>query len=627
MCGIYGYFDRSGSSLAAQALAAMDASLVHRGPDDSGVFEAKGVAIGNRRLSIIDIAGGHQPFVSDDGKIALVQNGEIFNHVELRAELQRQGVRFHTDHSDTEVLLRLYEREGLDFLPRLNGMFAIAIFDARNPDLPTLHLVRDRIGVKPLFVQDDGSRALFGSEIKALLAAQPGKPTLDLPALQHYLAYNYVPPPFTLFAGVRHVMPGTVLSLTSTGSTTRRWWSLAEQQPAAQHFSAWQDNFLALLDDAVRLRLRADVPFGAFLSGGVDSSTVVALMARHMGAPAAGPSPAPPPRESRELGAARRSLGREPVRSFCIGFPDPRFDESPFARDAAQRFGATHREQIVQPDMLDDWANVLWHCDQPHGDASFMPTLKVSELAVQDVKVVLTGDGGDELFAGYDKYAGFMADPALRGLPAADFARQYVEHTGLFGAQARAALFQPWLRRKLADVDSVRDVAAPWFEQAAHFDRVNQMLFLDMMLLLPGNNLVKPDRMGMAVSLEARTPFLDWRMMEFAFRAEGGTKLHNGDKKHWFKRAVEPLIGADLAHRKKQMFTVPIGDWFRDARKQWLHDLLFAPNALGARLFDMAQVRKLFDDHVSGGANHTRELRALAALELWARRFEPQLPD
>ena len=599
MCGIYGFFDRSARSLSEQPLAAMDTSLIHRGPDDSGTFTAPGVAIGNRRLSIIDIAGGHQPFVSDDGRIALVQNGEIFNHVELRAEAQRQGVRFQSDHSDTEVLLRLFEREGLAFLPRLNGMFAIAIWDGRDPERPRLHLVRDRIGVKPLFVHDDGQGILFGSEIKAVLAALPGRSALDLPALQHYLAYNYVPPPFTLFEGIRHVMPGTVLTVDGTGSHTHRWWSLSEQTPTPQNFTAWQEAFLALLDDAVRLRLRADVPFGAFLSGGVDSSSVVALMARHM---------------------------REPARTFCIGFPDPRFDESPYAREAAQRFGTTHRERIVQPDMLDDWGRVLWHCDQPHGDASFMPTREVSRLAVQDVKVVLTGDGGDELFAGYDKYASFQADTALRDLPAADFARHYVEHTGLFGEQARAALFQPWLRQKLADVDSVRDVAAPWFEQAAHFDRVNQMLFLDMMLLLPGNNLVKPDRMGMSVSLEARTPFLDWRMMEFAFRASGDTKLKDGDKKHWFKRAVEPLIGADLAHRKKQMFTVPIGEWFRGPRKAWLADLLFAPTALGAQLFNADTVRKLFDDHVSGAANHTRELRALAALELWAQQFEPMLP-
>lgn len=598
MCGIYGYFDRRGRALDPAALAAADASLVHRGPDDSGVFTAPAAAIANRRLSIIDIAGGHQPFVSADGRIALVQNGEIFNYVELRDALLAQGVRFTSDHSDTEVLLRLYEREGLDFLPRLNGMFAIAIHDARDPARPVLHLVRDRVGVKPLYVRDDGDRVLFGSEIKAVLACMDTRPAVDLPALQHYLAYNYVPPPFTLFAGIRHLEPGCVLSVDRDGARQRRWWDLAEQREQAQDFDAWSEAFLATLDDAVRLRMRADVPFGAFLSGGVDSSSVVALMARHQ---------------------------KEAVRSFCIGFPDPRFDESPYAREAARRFGATHRERVVEPDMLDCWADAIWHCDQPHGDASFMPTLEVSRLAAAEVKVVLTGDGGDELFAGYDKYASFMADPALAALPDGQFLRHFVEHTGLFGAAARGALFQPWLKTRLAGVDSVADVAAPWLARAGHFDRVNQMLYLDMMLLLPGNNLVKPDRMGMAVSLEARTPFLDWRMMELAFRSPGDTKLRDGDKKHWFKRAVEPLIGADLAHRKKQMFTVPIGEWFRGARKAWLHDLLFAPDAIGARLFQPDEVRRLFDRHVDGSANHTRELRALAALELWARRFQPVL--
>ncbi len=596
MCGIYGYFDRSGAELGPGILHAMDASLRHRGPDDTGAWQGPGAALGNRRLSVIDIAGGHQPFVSDDGRIVLVQNGEIFNHVELRRELQAQGVRFASDHSDTEVLLRLYEREGLGFLPRLNGMFAFAVLDRRDPAASRLHLVRDRVGVKPLYVRDDGRRLLFGSEIKALLPALDQRPRLDLAALQHYLAYNYVPPPWTLFDGVRHVEPGCVLSVDARGARSRRWWSLAEQQPRDMAFDAWQGEFLDLLDDAVRLRLRADVPFGAFLSGGVDSSTVVALMARHVG---------------------------EPVRSFCIGFDDPRFDESAHAREAAARFGTEHRERVVRPDLLDDWPDALWHCDQPHGDASFLPTLEVARLAAREVKVVLTGDGGDELFAGYDKYAALLADPALDSLDTAGFARALVERGGLFGTQAREQLLQPWLRRRLRDVDSVRDVAEPWLRQVRHFDRVNQMLFLDMMLLLPGNNLVKPDRMGMAVSLEARTPFLDWRMMELAFRSPGSTKLVNGDKKHWFKRAVQPLIGEQLAFRRKQMFTVPIGEWFRGPRKAWLHELLFAPDALAARLFDAQHLRTLFERHADGSANHTRELRALAALEIWARRFQP----
>ena len=600
MCGIYGYFDRAGGELDARVLQAMDASLRHRGPDDTGAWGMPGAAIGNRRLSIIDIAGGHQPFVSDDGRIALVQNGEIFNHVELRQELQRQGVRFASDHSDTEVLLRLYEREGLEFLPRLNGMFAIAIVDLRDPGGPRLHLVRDRIGIKPLYLHDDGTRLVFGSEIKALLPALPGVPRLDLAALQYYLSYNYVPPPWTLFDGVRHVEPGCALSVDARGSRLRRWWNLAEQQPREWQFGAWQQQLLDLLDDAVRLRLRADVPFGAFLSGGVDSSTVVALMARHVG---------------------------EPVRSYCIGFDDPRFDESPYAREAALRFGTRHRERLVQPDLLDDWPQALWHCDQPHGDASFLPTLEVARLAAQEVKVVLTGDGGDELFAGYDKYASLLADPALAGLGEPAFARLLVERFGLFGEDARGQLLQPWLRHRLREVDSVRDVAEPWLRQVGHFDRVNQMLFLDMMLLLPGNNLVKPDRMGMAMSLEARTPLLDYRVMELAFRSPGTTKLADGDKKHWFKRAVQPLIGEQLAQRRKQMFTVPVGEWFRGQRKAWLHDLLFADDALAARLFDRTFVRQLFDRHVDGSANHTRELRALAALEVWARRIAVQVDD
>ena len=598
MCGIYGYFNRQGLSVDTSVLARMDASLIHRGPDDNGCFAATGVALGNRRLAIIDVKGGHQPFISSDGRIVLVQNGEIFNHIELRAELQRQGVAFATDHSDTEVLLRLYEREGLGFLPRLNGMFAIAIYDSRDVNNPLVHLVRDRIGVKPLYVHDDSTQVLFGSEIKAILQALPAHPRMDLPALQHYLAYNYVPPPFTLFAGIRHVPPGTVLTLSRQGRQERRWWSLATQRENVQQFSAWQEEFVDLLDDAVRVRLRADVPFGAFLSGGVDSSTVVALMARH---------------------------AREPVRTFCIGFADARFDESPYARQAAQRFHTSHQEHVVSPDLLDAWPDVLWHLDQPHGDASFMPTREVARLAAKEVKVVLTGDGGDELFAGYDKYSSFLANPVLQRLPDADFGHAFIEHTGLFTASRRDALFQPWLRTRLAGIDSVQDVAAPWLDQAQHFDRINQMLFLDMMLLLPGNNLVKPDRMGMAASLEARTPFLDCRMMEFAFRSGGATKLHRGDKKHWFKRAVEPLIGSDLAHRKKQMFTVPIGEWFRGPRRQWLHDLLFAQKALSARLFEPSQVRKLFDDHVAGSANYTRELRALAALELWAQRVQPEI--
>jgi len=589
MCGIFGYWNRQRQDLSGATLNAMANALKHRGPDDEGIRHQprRGVAIGNRRLSIIDLGGGHQPFVSDDGLIAVVQNGEIFNHVELAVELRTQGVRLDT-HSDTEVILRLYEREGIACLRRLNGMFAIAIDDARED---ALYLTRDRIGVKPLYVHDDGQRMVFGSELKALWPALTRKPGMDLEAIHHYLTFNYVPAPWTAFEGVRHVMPGTWQRYTRSGGVqTQRWWSLADQREQDHDFDAWAEEFMALLDDATRIRLRADVPFGAFLSGGVDSSTIVGLMARHV---------------------------KEPVKTFCIGFEDPRYDESAYAAQAAQRFCCKHTAEVAELNMLDRWPMVLYHLDQPHGDASFMPTLRVSELAAKHVKVVLTGDGGDELFAGYDKYAQFFARPDTLSLSQTDFKRSYFDSISLFSPKAKAALYRPEVRARLAGVDSFSEAAAPWFEEARHFDRINQALYLDMQLLLSGNNLVKPDRMGMAVSIEARTPFLDWRMMEFAFRSRGATKLSaQGDKKHWFKRAAVPLIGEDLAYRKKQMFTVPIGDWFKGGLHGWLRQTLTGSEVIG-QLFEPVVVNRMLDQHRDSSGNFTRELRALAALALW----------
>jgi len=337
--------------------------------------------------------------------------------------------------------------------------------------------------------------------------------------------------------------------------------------------------------------LRADVPFGAFLSGGVDSSTIVGLMARHV---------------------------REPVKTFCIGFEDSRYDESAFALQAAQRFGCDHTMEVAELNMLAQWPRALHHLDQPHGDASFMPTLRVSELAAKQVKVVLTGDGGDELFAGYDKYAQFFARPDALTLPQTAFERSYFDSISLFTPKAKTALYRPEVRAQLAGVDSFTAAAQPWFEEACHFDRINQALYLDMQLLLSGNNLVKPDRMGMAASIEARTPFLDWRMMQFAFRSRGATKLSaRGDKKHWLKRAAAPLIGNELAYRKKQMFTVPIGDWFQGELHGWLRQTLQGSEVIG-RLFDPTILGCMLDRHRDGQGNFTRELRALAALEIWS---------
>lgn len=583
MCGIFGYFDRSGVSVREEVLRAAGRAIEHRGPDDHGVFATDCVALGNQRLSIIDIARGHQPFISDDGQIIVVQNGEIFNHVELARGLAQSGYPCRT-HSDTETLLRLYEREGIDFLHRLNGMFAIAILDQREG---ALYLARDRVGVKPLYFHDNGRRLVFGSELKAMMPIMGRSPDLDVESLHHYLTFNYVPPPFTIRQDIRHLMPGTAMKVTRDGTTTWRWWDLSEIAPQHDRPEAdWIEEFNAILADSVRLRMRSDVPFGAFLSGGVDSSTVVGLMAR------------------------QRS---EPIKTFCIGFDDPRYDEAPFAQAAADRFSTDHVMERVAPDMLDLWPMAIHHCDQPHGDVSFLPTYRVSQLAAAHVKVVLTGDGGDELFAGYDKYRDFFAAPDVFESSDDQFRRRYFDSISLFGHDAKLGLYQSATRTAMAEVNSF-DLAQHWFDQVPHQDRINQALYLDTQLLLSGNNLVKPDRMGMAVSIEARTPFLDYRMMEFAFKMPGELKLRDGVTKYLYKKAVAPMIGEELAYRKKQMFTVPVGEWFKGRLSGYcsthIEHLLQSSS-----YFEAAPMRKLLKDHVSGEANNTRELRAVIAVD------------
>lgn len=586
MCGIFGYFDREGGSLAPERLQSMGHAIRHRGPDDQGVFTAPGVALGNQRLSIIDLSGGHQPFVSDDGQIAVVQNGEIFNHIELAAELASKGYPCRT-HSDTEVLLRLYESEGIGFLHKLNGMFAIAIFDAREQ---AVYLARDRIGVKPLYVHDNGKQVSFSSEIKSLTRAGLIAQEMDEVAFHHFLTFNYVPAPHTMYRGVRHLMPGTIMKITRQSTTSSRWWNLADVAPVhGRSENDWIEEFNAILDDAVRLRLRCDVPFGAFLSGGVDSSTVVGLMARHIG---------------------------DPVKTFCIGFEDPRYDEACFAQAAADRFGTDHTMQRVAPDMLDLWPMATYHCDQPHGDVSFLPTYRVAELAAKHVKVVLTGDGADELFAGYDKYRTFFAAPDVHRQSDEAFRRAYFDSISLFTADAKRRLYSTGMARRVEGIDSF-DVARPYFEEVRHQDRINQALYLDMQLLLSGNNLVKPDRMGMAVSLEARTPFLDYRMMEFAFRMPGELKLKDGVTKYLYKKAVAPLIGGELAYRKKQMFTVPVGEWFKTDRSDYCREQLRQLERKLPETLDVSAVDTLADEHIGGHADRTRELRALIATKHW----------
>ena len=589
MCGIFGYVDTNNNRILDETLQCMGESIQHRGPDGQGCYhdESHAIALGNQRLAILDIEHGQQPFISDDNNIVVVQNGEIFNHVELAQELAEDGY-FCKTHCDTEVILRLYERDGIDFVSKLNGMFAIAIYDKTQS---AVFLIRDRVGEKPLYFFNNTTQTVFASEIKAILKAVK-QPELDYQALNNFLAFNYVPPPLTIFENIKHVMPGHWLRITTQGIEENCWWDITKIITVNKTELEWIEEFNSILADAVKIRLRADVPFGAFLSGGVDSSTVVGLMSQNL---------------------------KQPVKTFSIGFNDPRYDESPFAQAAAERFNTNHTLQIVDPNLIDLWPMATYHCDQPHGDVSFLPTYKVAQLASEHVKMVLTGDGADELFAGYDKYKTFFAED-ISGLSNEDFQEKYTNNISLFDTEERKKLLSPESLKRI-DTFNTNEIIRPFFSKVENMDRINQALYIDTVLLLSGNNLVKPDRMGMAVSIENRSPFLDYRMIELAFSMPGTLKLNDGETKYIYKKAVAPLIGDELTYRKKQMFTVPVGDWFKGDLAELCQDLLCSDRATSRNIFDYDYVCSLYKDHCCGKKNNTREIRALMAIEIWFRNF------
>ena len=586
MCGVAGVYDRSGEPVSEEFLHRLIAPLRHRGPDDTGVHITDHVGLGNQRLAILDIESGHQPFVSDGGDVVVVHNGEIYNFVELAAECKTRGNPCAT-HCDTEVLLRLYQLEGLRFLSKLNGMFASAIYDRAKDEL---YLIRDRLGIKPLYIVERGPSIWFSSEIKSFLKAEL-PPRLDSVALVDFLLHNYTPPPRTMFEGVTHVLPGHVVTIDRSGIRSETWWTCpSTTQTSKMTRSDWHTQFLELLEDAVRLRLRSDVPVGAFLSGGVDSSSVVGMMHRLRG-----------PR----------------MKTFSIGFEDRRFDETRWSELAAERFQTEHYSELFEPSEISQWIRAIYHCDQPHGDVSFIPTLRLSALASSEVKVVLTGDGGDELFGGYDKYVHFLG----RERDSSTLVEDFVRETAVFEIEQMRLLLVPELRSVLTDHDPLT-TARTAQAGAEALDPVNQLLYFDVVNLLPGNNLVKPDRMGMAHSLEARTPFLDYRLVEFAFtQTPGDWKVSGQVTKKELKEAVRGLIGDELTYRRKQMFTVPVGEWLKGSLTHLLDNFLLGADAATREIFEGSIVRRMVDDHRCGRRNLTRELRALLAVEIWMRMF------
>jgi len=628
MCGIAGvlYADRERPAEHA-ILKAMGDAIAHRGPDAEGYHAERGVGLVHRRLSIIDLSGGDQPIGNEDGSIQVVFNGEIYNFHELRAALEAQGHRFRTN-SDTEVLVHLYEECGERLVERLRGMFTFALWDSNNR---RLLLARDRLGIKPLYVYRDAEKLVFGSEVKAILAHPRIDRTLCLDALDHYLAFGMVPGQHSIFERIEKLPPAHVLVATAGDSTQapKRYWQL-QFQPRQRSLAEWQEAIRAKLSETVRLHMIADVPVGAFLSGGVDSSIIVALAARSTS---------------------------EPLQTFSMGFHEQQFSELPFAKEVAQQFGTRHTEEIVTPqaiELLDDLAH---YYDEPFADASAVPTLLVSRLASRRVKVVLTGDGGDEAFGGYARYAHDLREAAVRrrlprwfrqrvlGLlgrlyPKADWLPRRLRAKTAFtnlsmsesGAYANTlAVGRPDLRRRLLSADVRARLAGPTPETlveqayerglADSDDPLTGMLAADVATVLPDDFLVKVDRASMACGLEVRPPLLDHEFLELAASIPSEWKVRHGETKWIFKKTYQHDVPAAVTARKKQGFEIPIDSWLRGPLQEVFREAVLAKRAPLRDLVDTAAVQKLYRAHRARTGRHGNVLWSLLILAKWAERY------
>jgi len=638
MCGICGavWTDASGA-LAADSLKAMMDRLVHRGPDDAGSYRDNHAALGFRRLAIIDVAGGHQPLSNEDGTIWTVFNGEIYNYPALRRRLEAKGHVLRS-HGDTETLVHLYEDEGTRMFSLLRGMFALAIWDARRR---TLVLARDRLGQKPLVYRHDGSQLIFASELKALLAL-PGSAVrrrLDPIALDHYLSYGYVAHPRTILAGTSKLPPAHYAVWHDGALAVERYWhpewNLERDRPVEEDV----EELRATLGDAVREQMISEVPLGAFLSGGIDSTIIAGLM---------------------------QQVSSRPVKTFAIGFPDPAYDETRYAELAARHLGTEHRTFIVEPKAWETLPELAWQFDEPFADSSALPTWYVSRETRRDVTVALTGDAGDELFGGYDRYRALaltelfqrlpsvsrrlLGGTMVRVLPRAARSKtrlrrlqrlfehinepaeaRYLGWMTTFDEAARMALYSGAQLDVLAsattalpdqsEADPASDLTAA-FAAAGRRDQVTRAMVADLLTYLPGDLLVKVDLASMAHSLECRGPFLDHRVVELAMAMPLDRKiqLRSGRSKVVLKRAFSDLLPPPIKTRPKMGFGVPISRWFRKELKDEVRDVLLDPVCLDRGLFRPEAIENLVYEHIDGKREHSYRLWALLMLELWFRR-------
>jgi asparagine synthase (glutamine-hydrolysing) len=619
MCGICGIVSND-SRVERETVERMSEALVHRGPDsDDAVFDGM-AALAARRLAIIDLETGDQPIANEDRTIHVVQNGEIYNYRELREELQAAGHRFRS-RGDTEVLVHLYEEHGLQFAERLRGMFAIAIWDRPRRRLV---LVRDRFGIKPLYYHVADGTLAFASELKALLRLPAFSRELDLDALEAYLAFSFVPGPLTIFRAAKKLSPGTVLVWEDGEIRLERY---ARPRPVPAVSTRWEDENEAAeelrrrLADSVRAHLIADVPVGVLLSGGIDSCTLAAL-------------------------AALETPGK--VSTFTIGFDEPGFDERDRARPLAQRYETDHHELVARPNAIELLPTLAETFDEPFADAGAIPTYIVSRLARQHLKVVLSGEGGDELFGGYNYYTGHLLAPRFRAaavllrplverLPVSTAGPSTLEHRAktfvrgahlsllerhqawkeIFSADARAELYRPGHPDTRAPIELLRR----HYEESDGADELARAMDLDLGIFLVEDMLVKTDRASMANSLEARVPFLDPVVAEFALSLPSRLKVRGLQKKRLIRRAVEPLLPREVLEGKKQGFAIPIGRWLRHDLQPYVREALSPERIRGQGFFQPEAVTRLVDAHASGARDHSRRLWALLVFSLWHDRY------
>ena len=623
MCGIAGiYHIKTFEPVREDLLKAMTDALVHRGPDDEGFYCSGPVGLGHRRLSIIDLADGHQPMTNEDRTVWVVFNGEIYNFTDLHGFLESKGHRFQT-RSDTEVIVHLYEEMGESCFGELRGMFSIAIWDDRKKKLI---LARDRVGKKPLYYYHDGSKLLFASEIKAILQVPGISRDIDIEALSDYFSFLYVPAPKSIFKSIRKILPGHFLVASADGVRETKYWDLSFAKTEELTEEKWCEKLSEALHEAVKIRLMSEVPLGAFLSGGVDSSSVVAMMQKAIGSP---------------------------VITSSIGFEEKEFNELPYARSVASYFGTDHHEQIVRPDAVAVLQKLVWHYDEPFADSSAVPTYYVSKVARQHVTVALSGDGGDENFAGYRRYyfdqrenyirnwlpAG-VRQPVFGALaslyPKADWAPRifrgkatfqnlarcpieaYFRSVAACQSELKGELLHGDIQRQLADYDSV-NVLREYYNKADTDDLLSKVQYVDIKTYLTDDILAKVDRASMAVSLEVRAPILDHKFMELAARIPSTLKLRGLNGKYIFKKMLEQRLPQAIVRRPKMGFAVPLARWFRGELRDMAYDVI-----VGSKADDLLQpntVARIWAEHQGGFRDRSTELWTLLMFRLWQRQF------